>query len=112
MVAYLAPSSLLLLIGPKYAHLEREVVLSIASASFHLLAGSLAMANRMRGWVQLEPVTAACQGVFIFILASHWSFHDSASAWGLIVVLEGLSFLWTGVISVVGMLAPAVAKVR
>jgi len=112
MVAYLAPSSLLLLIGPKYAHLEREVVLSIASASFHLLAGSLAMANRMRGWVRLEPVTAACQGVFIFILASHWSFHDSASAWGLIVILDGLSFLWTGVISVVGMLAPAVVKVR
>jgi O-antigen/teichoic acid export membrane protein len=112
MIAYLAPSALLLLIGPKYAHLEREVVLSIVTASFDLLTAFLAMANRLRGWVRLEPVTAACQAVLIFILASHWSFDDSASAWGLIVVLSGLSLLWTGITSVVGLLAPAVVKVR
>jgi hypothetical protein len=112
MIAYLAPSALLLLIGPKYAHLEREVVLSVATTSFELLTGLLTMANRLRGWVRLEPVTAACQAVVIFILASHWSFHDSASAWGLIIVLSGFHFLWTGITIVVGLLAPAVVKVR
>ena len=112
MIAYLAPSALLLLIGPQYAHLEREVVLSIATASFELLTAFLAMANRVRGWVRLEAVTAACQAVVIFILASHWSFHDSASAWSLIAVLAAFSFLWTGITSVVGLLAPAVVKVR
>jgi O-antigen/teichoic acid export membrane protein len=112
MIAYLAPSALLLLIGQKYVHLEREVVLSIAAASFELLTAFLAMANRMRGWVRLESVTAACQAAIIFILASHWSFQDSASAWGLIVVLSAFTFLWTGITSVVGLLAPAVVKVR
>jgi len=112
MIAYLAPSALLLLIGPNYAHLDREVVLSIAAASFDLLTMFLAMANRMRGWVRLESVTAACQAVVIFILASHWSFNDSASALGLMVVLNAFTFLWTGVTSVVGLLAPAVVKVR
>ena len=112
MIVYLAPSALLLLIGPKYAHLEREVVLSVATASFELLTGLLTMANRLRGWVRLEPVTAACQAVVIFILASHWSFHDSASAWGLIIVLSGFHFLWTGITIVVGLLAPAVVKIR
>jgi O-antigen/teichoic acid export membrane protein len=112
IIAYLAPTALLLLIGPKYAHLYREVVLSIAAASFDLLTAFLAMANRMRGWVRLESVTAACQAAVIFMLASHWSFHDSASAWALIVVLSGFSFLWAGINSVVGLLAPAVVKVR
>jgi O-antigen/teichoic acid export membrane protein len=112
MIAYLAPWALLLLIGPKYAHLEREVVLAIATASFELLTAFLAMANRMRGWVRLESVTAACQAAIIFILASQWSFHDSASAWGLIVVLSAFTFLWTGITSVVGLLAPAVVKVH
>src|SRR5262249_3228812 len=112
LIAYLAPSALLLVIGPKYAHLERELVLSIVSASFELLTAFLAMANRLRGWVRLESVTAGCQAVVIFILGSHWSFDDSASAWGLIVVLDGFTFLWTGITSVVGLLAPATVKVR
>jgi hypothetical protein len=57
-------------------------------------------------------VTAACQAVIIFMLASHWSFHDTASAWSLIVILSGFSFLWTGITYIVGLLAPAVVKVR
>jgi len=111
-IAYLAPWALLLLIGPKYAHLDREVVLSISAVSFDLLTVFLATANRLRGWVRLESVTAACQAAIIFILASQWSFHDSASAWGLIVVLSAFTFLWTGITSVVGLLAPAVVKVH
>jgi len=112
MIAYVAPSALLLLIGPKYVHLDREVVLAIAAVSFDLLTAFLAMTNRLRGWVRLESVTAACQAVVIFILASHWSFHDSASAWVLLVVIHGFSFLWTGITFIVGLLTPAVVKVR
>jgi O-antigen/teichoic acid export membrane protein len=112
MMAYLAPTALLLLIGPKYAHLDREVALTIAAASFDLLTAFLAMVNRLRGWVRLESLTAACQAVIIFMLASHWSFHDTASAWSLIVILSGFSFLWTGITYIVGLSAPAVVKVR
>jgi hypothetical protein len=112
IIAYLAPSALLLLIGPKYAHLHREVVLSIVAASFSLLITFLAMANRMRGWVRLEPMVAVCQAVAIFVLASHWSFQDSASVLWLMVVLTGFSFLCFLMTSVVGLLVPTVVMVR
>jgi O-antigen/teichoic acid export membrane protein len=111
-VAYLTPSALLLLIGPNYAHLEKEVVLSIAASSIGVLTAFLAMANRLRGWVRLEPVAAACQAVAIFSLASQWSFHDSASVLELMVILAGLNFLWTGITSVVGLWVPGVVRVR
>ena len=112
MVAVLAPSTLLLLIGPKYAHLDTEVALSLASASFGLLTTFLAIINRLRGWIRLEPVVAACQIVAIFILATHWSFDDSASVLGLMVTLAGLSFLGAAATNVVGMLAPRIVRAR
>jgi O-antigen/teichoic acid export membrane protein len=110
--AWLAPSVLLLLIGPKYAHLHTEVVLSLASASLGLLTSFLAIVNRMRGWVRLEPVAAACQVAVIFALATHWSFHDSASVLRLMVVLAGFSLFGVLMISVAGMSIPHIAKAR
>jgi hypothetical protein len=107
---YLAPSVLLLLIGAKYSHLHREVVLSIASASFGMLVTFLAVVNRLQGWVRLEPVVALCQVVAIFVLASRWSFHESASVLGLMVVLAGFSFLGAFITSVVGLLEPRIVK--
>jgi hypothetical protein len=111
-VAYLTPSALLLLIGPNYAHLEKQVVLAIAVSSFYVLNGFLGMANRLRGWVRLEPVAAACQAVAIFSLASQWSFHDSASVLELMVILAGLNFVWGSIISVVGLWVPSIVRVR
>jgi len=112
MVAHLAPSVLLLLIGPKYAHLQIQVVLSIAASSIWLLITFLTIANRMRGWVRLEPVTAGCQAVAIFVLASRWSFHESASVLWLLVVIAGLNFLWCLMTSIVGLLVPTIVKAR
>jgi len=112
MAAYLAPWALLLLIGPKYAHLHTEVVLSLASASLGLLTSFLAIVNRMRGWVRLEPLAAACQVVVIFVLATRWSFHDSASVLRLMVILAGFSLLGVFMISVLGLLVPSTVKAR
>jgi hypothetical protein len=112
MVAYLAPSALLLLIGPKYAHLHTEVVLAVASASFALLTSFVASVNRMRGWVRLEPVAATCQVVVILALAPHWSFLDSASVLRLMTILSGVNFLSFLVIGIVGVLAPSIVRVR
>jgi O-antigen/teichoic acid export membrane protein len=112
MIAYLAPSALLLLIGPKYAHLHREVVLAIVASSFNLLITFLAMVNRMRGWVRLEPLVAASQAVAIFVLASHWSFEDSANVLELMVALAGFSSFCFFTMSVLGLLMPALVKVR
>jgi O-antigen/teichoic acid export membrane protein len=110
--AWLAPSVLLLLIGPKYAHLHTEVILSLASASLGLLTNFLAIVNRMRGWVRLEPVAAACQVAIIFVLATHWSFHEAESVLRLMVVLAGFSLLGVLMISIAGLSIPHIAKAR
>jgi hypothetical protein len=110
--AWCAPSVLLLLIGPKYAHLHTEVVLSLASASLGLLTGFLTIVNRLRGWVRLEPVAAACQVAVIFVLATHWSFHDAANVLTLMVVLAGFSLFGVLMISVAGLSIPHIAKAR
>jgi O-antigen/teichoic acid export membrane protein len=112
MIAYLAPSALLLLIGPKYAHLDKEVMLSVVAASFNLFIAFLAMVNRMRGWVRLEPLVAACQAIAIFVLASHWSFQDAASVLELMIALASFSSFCFFTISVVGLLMPALVTVR
>ena len=112
MVAYLAPSTLLLLIGPKYAHLDREVLLSIIASSFGLLLAVLAMATRLRGWVRLEPVTAGCQAIAIFVLASHWSFQDAESALWLMVILAGLNCFWFFMTSILGLVVPSLVRIQ
>ena len=112
MVAQLTPSALLLLIGPKYAHLQMQVVLSIAGSSIGLLILFLTLANRMQGWIRLEPVTAGCQAVAIFVLASRWSFHDSASVLWFSIVIAGLHLLSCLMTSIVGLLAPTVVRAR
>jgi O-antigen/teichoic acid export membrane protein len=111
-VAYLFPSALLIVIGPKYAHLDTEVVLSITAASFNVLLSFLVLTNRVRGWVRLEPLVAGFQTVAISVLASHWSFRDSASVLELMAVLAGLSCVWFFLIGIVGVLWPAVVKLK
>jgi O-antigen/teichoic acid export membrane protein len=112
MVAHLAPSALLLLIGPKYAHLQIQVVLSIVASSFWLITTFLSITNRIRGWVRLEPVTAACQAIAVIVLASRWSFHDSTSVLWLSVVLAACNCLWFLMTSIVGLLVPTIVKAR
>jgi hypothetical protein len=110
--AYLVPSVLLLLIGERYAHLHREVVLSVAGASFGLLTSFLVIANRLRGWVRLEPAVAMCQVIAIMVLAPQWSFQDSSSVLSLMVTLSGVSLLCFFMTSVVGVLVPSFVKLK
>jgi O-antigen/teichoic acid export membrane protein len=112
IVAEFAPSALLLLIGPRYAHLQSEVVLSIGTASFGVLLTFVATANRLRGWVRLEPLFAALQTVSIFVLAAQWSFRDSSSVLKLMVVLTGCHFFWFFLTSIVGLLVPRLVKIH
>jgi hypothetical protein len=112
MMAQFTPSILLLLIGPKYAHLETEVVLSIGAASVGVLVGFLVIANRLRGWVRLDPAIAICQTVAIFVLATHWSFQDSASVLRLTLVLAGVSCFGAFITSFFGLVAPKVVQIR
>jgi hypothetical protein len=87
-------------------------LLSIIASSFGLLLAVLAMATRLRGWVRLEPVTAGCQAIAIFVLASHWSFQDSESALWLMVILAGLNCLWFFMTSILGLVVPSLVRIQ
>jgi hypothetical protein len=110
-VGYLAPWLFLWLVGSKYAHLHKELVLALTAASFGVLISFVAMANRLRGWVRLEPLGAATQAVAVVVLSTKWQFQDSASVLELMVVLAGLSLFSALSISTVGLFAPTIAKV-
>jgi hypothetical protein len=112
MVAYLAPSVLLLLIGDRYEHLQHEVLLSVTGASVWLLISFLSIANRVRGWIRLEPAAAICQVIAILAFTSQWSFHDAASVLRLMLLLSSITLLCTFMTSIVGLLAPSVVKAR
>jgi hypothetical protein len=78
----------------------------------HNVSFFLSIANRLRGWVRPEPAIAACQAVVIFVLATHRSFHDSASVLKLTVTLAGFSLLGVFMVSVLGLLMPSIVKTR
>jgi O-antigen/teichoic acid export membrane protein len=111
-LAYFVPEVFLLLIGPRYAHLNESLVLAIISASLGLLITFLVTVNRLRGWVRLEPVMAATQLGAIFLFASHWSFDSSANVLKLTVALGGVSLICTFLTSVAGLFAPKLLKAR
>jgi len=112
IITYLVPSTLLLLIGSKYAHLHKELVLSVAASSLSVITTFLAITNRGRGWVRGEPIVAVCQLIVIFALATHWSYHDSASVLELTVALACFELLWAVATSVIGLLVPVLVRIR
>jgi len=58
-VAALAPRPFLLLLGPNYAGLHRELLLVVASAGFTLLDGYFVGVNLARGWTRLQGLAVA-----------------------------------------------------
>lgn len=110
--AYVAPSVPLLLIGHRYAHLEKEVVIALITASFNVLIALLAIANRLRGWVRLEPVAAAYQLTAIIVTTRLWSYHDARSILLLSLTLVAFNFASYFSMSLLGLLRPALVKAR
>lgn len=110
--AYVAPSVPLLLIGPRYAHLESEVVIALTTASFNVLIALLAIANRLRGWVRLEPVVAMCQAIAILVTTMLWSYNDAISVLLLSMTLSGFSLVCIFSTSLLGLLWPALVRAR
>lgn len=71
-VTYLFPGQILLVLGEKYGHLERELLLMITSSLLGVIAGVLFRINAMRGWVLSPwlnvPVTVGTQALLIWWL--------------------------------------------
>jgi O-antigen/teichoic acid export membrane protein len=105
-LSYFSPWIFLLLIGPKYAHLDLEVQIVTATASINVLAMLVVLTNRVRGWVRLDPVVASCQVVAIFILAVHWSFQSAKSVLGASLLLACINLLFFLAVLIIGILKP------
>lgn len=59
LVATFQPQMILMLLGHNYIHLHSEMLLSLIAAGITMVALFLAQANRLRGWIRLEPIVAA-----------------------------------------------------
>jgi O-antigen/teichoic acid export membrane protein len=63
------PSEFLLVLGPKYAHLDRELLLMIAGTVMNVLTGTLWVLNASKAWIAGSwlyiPLTLATQIVLI-----------------------------------------------
>jgi hypothetical protein len=111
-LSYFAPWLLLLLIGPKYAHLDQEVLIVTATASINVLGMLIVLTNRLRGWVRLDPLVASCQVIVIFILAMLWSFESAKSVLGASLLLACNNLLLFLAIFIIGIFRPKLVGTR
>ena len=61
--ARLAPRAFLALLGPRYAGLDGELVLVVASAGLTLVGGYAVAVNNARSWTRWQPAAVA----FLFV---------------------------------------------
>jgi hypothetical protein len=111
-LAYVVPWAFLMLLGPKYAHLDDELVVSLLGASIGVIVTFLVMVNRLQGWVRLEPVTAFMQLAAISTIVPLWSFRSSLDAIWLMVLLAMIGLLGIAGTTILGFCKPAWVKAR
>jgi hypothetical protein len=111
-LAYFAPWLLLLLIGPKYAHLDQEVLIVTATAAVNVVAMLVILTNRLRGWVRLDPLVAACQLITILTIATLWSFESAKSVLGASLLLACNNLLLFLAIFLIGVSRPRLVGTR
>lgn len=112
VLALFVPWLPLLLIGGSYSHLQHEVVLALLVGSVNVLITYVALANRLRGRVRLEPYVAACQLLAIASCAVFWRDFGTAGALKLSLTLATVSLTCFFASSVIGILLPDLAKSR
>jgi hypothetical protein len=105
-----APWLPLLLIGPRYAHLQREVLIVTATASVATLTTLVVLCNRMRGWVRLDPLVALMQLVSIVALTLSWSYTEAGSVLMLSLLLSLLSLAGALTITACGLRWPHLSR--
>ena len=67
--AYCFPNEFLFILGSRYSHLERELLLIVGGAAIHMMAGTLWTLNASRAWITGSwlyiPLTVGTQLVLI-----------------------------------------------
>lgn len=106
LVSYLAPQLPLYVIGPKYTHLTAEVVFVVATAAVSIVTGLFALANRLRGWVAIDPYIAMVQALMILAATFFCSFQSTLEVVALTLVLTLFNCVWAIVISGLGLRHP------
>ena len=110
-VAYFMPWAFLLIIGPRFEHLDIQVFWSLLASSCGLLALFGVVVNRTLGWVKLEPLTAAIQIAAICLLVPGWSLTDSVGILKLGAVLSVVVLACILGTTVIGVTAPRLVQV-
>lgn len=91
-LAALLPSQLLWIIGPKYAHLESELILAIASSGLFFVVGTMWSINASKAWLSLVwlqiPGTIIVQ--IISILLINLSTLKGAIIFGMCPLIPGI----------------------
>lgn len=112
LLAQSFPEFVLLLIGIRYAHLTSELIVSLAAATLAMLTWFLTLANRVRGWIALDPIFASLHLMIILGLCFVWNFETSAQVVRLTFVVYAFALLWPILTFVVGITRPALVLAK
>ncbi len=103
----IAPGVPLWLLGKNYAHLEREVLVGVMSASVLALYALVALSNRVRGWVAADPVIASIHFAALIAICLLWDYSSTLSVMRLGLALSVLSFSISALTFVLGVCKPS-----
>jgi O-antigen/teichoic acid export membrane protein len=110
--AWLFPSPILWLLGPKYAHLESELLVALTTAAITLVSTPTILLNRAKGWVRLDPLIAIVQMLLLATLLPFWRFDTPRDVLLLSMVLSASLLVQGLAISLLGPRRPALVRAR
>lgn len=104
LAALVMPRMFLMILGPRYAGLQHELLLVIATASVNLLGGYAVGVNNARSWNRWQPVAvlslAATQGILALTLplgstagALWFGLASATTGSGLQLAISGVGFV-------------------
>lgn len=110
-IVWLFPALPLRLIGHQYAHLQAELLISMATATTTVLASFLILTGRMRGWVKLDPYFALWQLTAIVALCTFWQFDTTAHVLGLNLAIAFSSLICASATFGIGLMCPVLVSI-
>ncbi|WP_160296847.1 oligosaccharide flippase family protein [Sphingomonas sp. ERG5] len=111
-IGALLPGPLLWLLGPRYMHLDHELLAALTTAAITLVMTPTVMLNRAKGWVRLDPVIALVQIALLIVMVPFWDFTTPLSVLLLSMMLSGSLLLQGLAISIIGAFRPNLVAAR
>ncbi len=107
----LARGEILLLLGPKYASLDNEVILVAGTSLLHVAANYAVLVNRLKGWNKVEPLSTVALFIGQAILIAWLPLDSTASVLVLGLFYALLCVVITVGINIIGFLRPSWAAI-